>query len=118
MEGALQALDVMWDSATDKATTLHSLAHSSFDADMASLEIRDIAPELLKELKRKHIGKKQLFNTEAMEWVARICRSSQVIGQTSLRLDRTHQLYQSTHTNTSQQSLRLVTSAEVKSNLS
>jgi hypothetical protein len=34
------------------------LAHSSFDADMASLGIRDIAPGLLEELKRKRPGRK------------------------------------------------------------
>jgi hypothetical protein len=52
------------------ATTLQSLAYSSFDADMVSLGIGDIAPELFEVLKRKHPGRKQVFSTEAMVRVA------------------------------------------------
>jgi hypothetical protein len=54
VQDALQVLDAMWDSDTYMATTLQSLAHSSFDADMASLGIGGIAPELLRGLERKH----------------------------------------------------------------
>ncbi len=45
------------------------LAHSSFDADMASLGIKDIVPELLEELERKCQGRKQVFSTEAIKKV-------------------------------------------------
>ncbi len=46
-----------------------SHAHSSFDADMASLGIKDIVPELLEELERKRQGRKQVFSTEAIKKV-------------------------------------------------
>jgi hypothetical protein len=67
------------------STTLQSLAHSSFDADMASLGIGDIAPELLEELERKRPGQKQVLSTEAMEWVAGFMQIKPGNGKTSLR---------------------------------
>jgi hypothetical protein len=67
VQDTLQAPDAKWDSATYTATTLQSLSHSSFDANMASPRIRDIVPELLEELKRRHGAKKQIFSMEAME---------------------------------------------------
>ena len=39
VQDTLQAPDAKWDSATYTATTLQSLSHSSFDANMASLEV-------------------------------------------------------------------------------
>ena len=47
VQDALQAPYAKWDLDTYTAMTLKSIAHLSFDADMASLGIGDIAPELL-----------------------------------------------------------------------
>ena len=47
VQDALQAPDAKRDPATYTVTTLKSITNLSFDADMASLGIGDIAPELL-----------------------------------------------------------------------
>ncbi len=106
VQDALQAPDVTWDLATYTATTLQSLAHSSFDADMASLRIRDIAPELLEELERKHPGRKQFTSTEAIEKLAAFVQIKPVNG-TNFSQVRSNALAisENTHTTTSQQSL-------------
>jgi hypothetical protein len=56
VQDALQVPDAKWDLVIYTAMTLQSLSHSTFDADMASLGIGDIAPELLEELEKR--GKK------------------------------------------------------------
>jgi hypothetical protein len=52
---------------------------------LASIEIRDIAPELLEELERKRPGRKQVFSTEAMEWVVGLMQIKPGNGINSLR---------------------------------
>ncbi len=119
VQDALQAPDAKWGLVTYTATTLQSLSHSSFNANMVSLGIRDIAPELLEELEEKCGGGKQMFSTEAMERVAGFMQIKPVDGTNFSQIgSNTSAISENTHTTTSQQSLRLVTSAEVESNLS
>ncbi len=119
VQDALQAPDATWDSATYMATTLQSLAHFSFDADMASLGVRDIAPELLEELERKHPGRKQVFSMEAMEKAAVFMQIKPGYGTNFSQVGfNTSAISENTHTTTGQQSLQLVTSVEAESNLS
>ncbi len=99
--------------------TLQSLSHSSFDADMASLGIGDIAPELLEELERRCRAKQQMFSMEAMERVAGFMQIKPSDGTNFSQIESNAlAISENTHTTTGQQSLRSVTSAEVESNLS
>ena len=87
---------------------------------MASLGIGDIAPELLEEMEKKQVGKKQqMFSMEAMERVAGFMQIKPNNGANFSRIcSNTFALSENTHTTTGLQPLWLVTSAEVESNLS
>ncbi len=113
----LRAMDSSWDLATYRATPLQCLPHQAYIQDMAKLGAVNIALELLQEMsdQSKH---KQQFNTEAMQKVAdhmnlKPCEGAQLSQVNSMALALTVK----THTMDGNQSLCLVTSMQVDSEL-